>query len=140
MGALRLGRCQHWRKRHERPAEVVPERVDRWIPSVITFAGHGLAVAWVCGAPLWCIAAALVCDVLDGWIARLLGAESAFGALYDWSADLTVAVLLAWRLGIPWLVVIALPFQIMLHERRAHFSGRTALVGAVLALQFWRLT
>ena len=115
-------------------------RLTRTIPSALTFLGGALFVAWLLGAPLWVGVAGLLCDALDGYAARRLGATSDFGSLYDWTTDVCCFALLAGKLGAPWLAVLAIPAQVFLRLRGRHLSGRAALfiVAALYSLAWGR--
>jgi phosphatidylglycerophosphate synthase len=105
------------------------------LPSAVTLVGHLLTLAWLSGAPLWVGAVGLNCDALDGFCARRLGVSSVYGALYDWSVDVTACALLLDRLGALPLLLVVVPLQVKLHLRGAHVSGRAAASVALAALQ-----
>jgi phosphatidylglycerophosphate synthase len=109
----------------------------RSIPHAITFIGHGLTLAWLLGAPLWVGAVGLICDAVDGFSARRLRVCSRYGALYDWTVDVTACALVMERLGALPLLLVLVPFQVHGHLKGWHFSGRAfaSIALAVLALR-----
>ena len=107
-------------------------RVARVVPHAITFLGHGLTLAWLLGAPLWIGVVGLLCDAADGVSARRLRVTTAYGALYDWTVDITVCALVVQRLGALPLLLILVPLQVHAHLADRHVSGR-ALASVVLA-------
>lgn len=108
----------------------------RVVPHAITFLGHGLTLAWLLGAPLWIGAVGLLCDAADGVSARRLRVASAYGALYDWTVDVTVCALVMQRLGALPLLLVLVPLQVYAHRAGRHVSGRAfaSIVLAVLTL------
>ena len=105
----------------------------RAVPHAITFLGHALTLSWILGAPIWLGLLGLLCDAFDGFAARRLGASSAYGALYDWTVDVTVCALLVARLGATPLLALIVPVQVLGHLRGWHFSGRTLATLAAMA-------
>lgn len=105
-------------------------------PSCISVFGHGLTLMWLLGSSWTCGLLGLLCDCADGFVARRLKAESEFGSLYDWTIDVTVLVLLLFRLHVPWLVILAVPFAVYLRTLKVHASGRAALTFVALAVSF----
>jgi len=112
-------------------------RAMRAVPHAVTFLGHGLTLAWLLGAPLWIAAAGLICDAADGFFARRLRTCSPYGALYDWTVDVTACALVMERLRVLPLLVVLVPFQVHGHLKGWHFSGRAfaSIVLAVVALR-----
>ena len=108
-------------------------RVARVVPHAITCLGHGLTLAWLLGAPLWIGVVGLLCDAADGLSARRLRVTSAYGALYDWTVDVTVCALVVQRLGALPLLVVLVPLQVYAHLAGRHVSGR-AFASIVLAV------
>ena len=110
--------------------------MTRAVPHAITFLGHGLTLAWLLGAPLWIGAVGLLCDAADGFSARRLRVASPYGALYDWTVDVTVCALVVQRLGALPLLLVLLPLQVYAHLAGWHVSGRAfaSIVLAVLTL------
>ncbi len=107
-----------------------------YIPCVITTIGAALSLAWLIGGlPWWIGAIGLVCDVLDGFVARKLHVETEFGSLFDWSVDMTLFALAITRSFSPETAITiicgALPLQIGLRVMDVHFCGR-AIAFAVL--------
>jgi CDP-diacylglycerol--glycerol-3-phosphate 3-phosphatidyltransferase len=83
------------------PTRIVTDRpyLLRQLPNLISagrlIAGPvliGLAIAHVEGAFRWLLIAALLSDVADGWIARVLRLQSKFGAMLDSAADVMTLV------------------------------------------------
>ena len=108
--------------------------LGRPIPSVVTCVGHVLTIAWLLGAP-WIVGVlGLLFDALDGFLARRLGAETRFGADYDWAVDVSTAALICARLHVLWLALAVIPLAVFLRQRRLHVSGRAALTFAALVL------
>ena len=107
--------------------------MTRLVPHVITCLGHGLTLAWLLGAPLWIGVVGLLCDLADGFSARRLRVTSAYGALYDWTVDVTVCALVMQRLGALPLLVVLVPLQVYAHLADRHVSGR-AFASIVLAV------
>lgn len=82
----------------------------------------------------------LVFDVIDGRLARRFG-PTAYGRWLDWSTDVAIAHVVAWRM-LP--VVLAACVSAMLVGTQAwalryeeRFSGRTAVV--LVACAFWAI-
>ena len=107
--------------------------MTRLVPHAITCLGHGLTLAWLLGAPLWIGVVGLLCDAADGISARRLRVTSAYGALYDWTVDVTVCALVVQRLGALLLLVVLVPVQVHAHLAGRHVSGR-AFASVVLAV------
>ncbi|MFS8070594.1 MAG: CDP-alcohol phosphatidyltransferase family protein [Byssovorax sp.] len=107
--------------------------MTRLVPHAITCLGHGLTLAWLLGAPLWIGGVGLLCDLADGISARRLRVTSAYGALYDWTVDVTVCALVVQRLGALPLLVVLVPLQVYAHLADRHISGR-AFASIVLAV------
>jgi phosphatidylglycerophosphate synthase len=105
----------------------------RMVPHAITCLGHGLTLTWLLGAPLWIGVVGLLCDAADGISARRLRVTSAYGALYDWTVDVTVCALVVQRLGALPLLVVLVPLQVYAHLADRHVSGR-AFASIILAL------
>ena len=107
--------------------------MTRLAPHAITCLGHGLTLTWLLGAPLWVGGVGLLCDAADGISARRLRVTSAYGALYDWTVDVTVCALVVQRLGALPLLVVLVPLQVYAHLADRHVSGR-AFASIVLAV------
>lgn len=106
------------------------------IPCVITIIGAALSLAWLFHlVPWWIGVIGLLCDVLDGFVARKLQVSTDYGSLLDWSVDMmlfTIAISRALPVETAMLVLIgALPIQVGLRSMDLHFCGR-ALAFAVL--------
>ena len=93
-----------------------------WLPNAFTVIGFAIGVAGAALYPtsigLALLALSLSLDVLDGTIARALGATSELGALLDWWADVALGNLFA-------VVAIAHDEPIL----------GAAIIGAMLACQ-----
>lgn len=98
------------------------------LPNAITFIGHALTLAWLCGAPWPVGLLGLILDAIDGAVARRLKATTEYGSLYDWTVDVTCAAVIASRLDIVPLLAIIVPAQAWLRLKGKHTSGRAALV------------
>jgi len=114
-------------------ADQEERRMKRAIPHAITLLGHGLTLAWLLGAPLWIGTVGLICDAADGFFARRFRVSSSYGALYDWTVDVTACALVMDRLGVLPLLLVLVPFQVHAHLKGWHFSGR-AFASMVLAV------
>lgn len=88
----------------------------RHVPNAVTFLGHGLTIWWLLGGPWIAGAAGLLCDDVDGWLARKLGACSRFGGTYDWAVDVTLSSVLLAELGLLPLATILVPIQVWRKE------------------------
>lgn len=77
------------------------------------------------------IAAGQVADILDGHLARRLGAETEAGALLDWHADLAITAVLLASVGAWALVGGAVMLQTGARRASVSASGRT--ISAVYA-------
>ena len=108
--------------------------LGRPIPSIVTFLGHALTLAWLLGAPWLVGLLGLTFDAVDGFLARRLGAETRFGADYDWAVDVSTAALICARLHVLWLALAVVPLAVLLRQRRVHVSGRMLLTFAALVL------
>lgn len=126
--------CQH-RFRMEWGAQPRGAQLQALAPSAITLLGLALSLWWLCGGPLLAAGAGVLCDGLDGWLARRLGAESEFGSLLDWTVDVVVAALVLHRLGALPLLLVALPLQVWLRRKTVRVSGRAVLVALAVG---WR--
>lgn len=105
------------------------------IPCLVTLLGHVLTVEWLLGGPWLLGLAGLLCDVADGWIARLLGQSTAVGAEYDWLVDTTtVALLLATH---PPFLVPMVFLQAVARTNGVRVSGRAALTLVVIGCDLW---
>jgi phosphatidylglycerophosphate synthase len=112
----------------------------RSVPLVISLLGHWLLLAWLLGAPLWIGVVGLLCDAEDGFCARRLRVVSAYGALYDWTVDVTVSALVLQRLGALPLLLVLVPLQVHAHLAGRHVSGRafpSILLAVVTLLGSW---
>ena len=112
----------------------VVTHLGRPIPSIVTFLGHALTLAWLLGAPWLVGLLGLTFDAADGFLARRLGAETRFGADYDWAVDVSTAALICARLHVLWLALAIVPLAVLLRQRRVHVSGRMLLTFAALVL------
>ncbi len=102
--------------------------------NLITCAGLVLSVFGVLWARPEMLAMALVCDVLDGRVARAMEQETDFGSRFDWYVDTTTAHLISWRLlGSPWLSFALVPWHAYARGEDIRFSGRAALTAVALA-------
>lgn len=111
---------------------------DKWrlvVPSLVTLVGLVLSGVWLAGGPVLVGALGLLCDVLDGSIARKVGGESKFGSLLDWTVDVVVLAVLCGRLGLWPAALVLVPAQVALRHREVRFSGRAAVTLVVIALQ-----
>jgi phosphatidylglycerophosphate synthase len=122
----------------EAPAMHMPSRVGRLVYGVTIFRLlAGVLVASLAAQAYPVLLALLVCiallsDVVDGWLARSLKVESAFGAMLDLVADkaLTATLLLvAASRGVDLLplTIIACRDLIMLGMRTVSFEGKRLL-------------
>lgn len=103
-------------------------------PSLVTLLGHTLTLLWLCGGPWPLAVGGLLCDAMDGWLARGLGQTSALGSEYDWLVDTTtVAILLAGFA--PALLLLVVPLQALNRAMGWRFCGRTLLTLLVLGVQ-----
>lgn len=61
----------------------------RWgtVPSSVTLLGGCITVYGLSAKAPWALVVGILCDVLDGWLARRLKVESDVGARLDWSLD-----------------------------------------------------
>lgn len=115
------------------------------LPSAVTLLGLASGIA---GVMLWpepiallLLAFGLACDLLDGHLARHLGAVTDFGRRLDWLTDVVVTACLVVRLYAPPAAVVFLvlfvPLWVAASERGWRLSGRFAVTGiaglAVLA-------
>lgn len=144
---------------------IVGDPVTRWIPSAITLLGLFaalLSMSWAGVEPYWsCLAiiAASLFDMIDGRIARLLGAQSDFGAQLDSLVDaVAFGVAPAWLAfhvglsetaavaGVPIGIAVAFSFAAATAIRLAKFNlgdqpdnafvGIPSPVGALLVTTF----
>jgi phosphatidylglycerophosphate synthase len=116
-------------------------RLTPLVPHAITFLGHGLTLAWLLGAPLGIGVVGLLCDAADGFSARWLRVGSAYGALYDWTVDVTVCALVMQRLGALPLLLVLVPLQVHAHRAGRHVSGRafaSIMLAVITRVGSWR--
>jgi phosphatidylglycerophosphate synthase len=119
------------------------------IPSFVTGIGFALRALALVGllSPLVGLVG-LLCDALDGALARRLGAETRFGAALDWHADCACAVLAAVVLtsraapSVAAVVVVAVVGALVLvwgtnHPRGVRVSGSAPLVVLALGALWW---
>lgn len=112
----------------------------RYVPNAVTLFGLAAGVAGVAlglqlGWPL--LALSLLCDVLDGWLARRLHAETRFGAQLDWLGDVALSHAFAWRF-LPVAAAAAASLLLVLWQASASLrtrrsSGRAPLWLGVIA-------
>ncbi len=109
----------------------------RYAPNAVTLLGHGLTIWWLAGGPLLAGAVGLLCDDVDGWLARKLGATSRFGGTYDWATDITLCSVILDKLGVLPLALALVPIQAYRKEFGppvAPLSSARAALTAVLAV------
>lgn len=58
-----------------------------FLPSLLTLIGLGLSLWGLWEGSLWSLGAGVVCDILDGKLARWIGVTTRFGADLDWQVD-----------------------------------------------------
>ncbi len=95
---------------HSGPARLLPEGerkvMKRWLADVVSFSRVVLLVPflwWESRGSIWALpvlAAIVVSDLLDGWIARRLGTAGSVGALIDAACDVVVLMAAAVVLGL----------------------------------------
>jgi len=64
----------------------------------------------------------MLCDDLDGWVARKLGASTISGSTYDWTVDVALAAVVFDHLAFLPLALVAVPLQV--RARRGNREGR----------------
>ena len=106
------------------------------IPNLITLSGHLLTIVWLINGNVWFGVAGLLCDALDGWIARRLGCSSHFGSMYDWTVDVTIASAILQKIGLLYYAPALVLAQTWARQKRWHVSGRAALTVYVI-LKCW---
>lgn len=101
--------------------------LTRALPSLVTFAGLAVALGGFVWSPALAVLA-LPFDVLDGYLARRLGACSEFGAWLDWSVDAALAVVYALALWpMPVALVVVVTYQAAMRAYGQRSSGRASL-------------
>ena len=105
-----------------------------FVPQAVTLCGHTISLLWIAGALSWPWAiVGLSLDAADGFIARKLGVSSDFGALYDWTVDVTLMCLLLARVHAALVVALVVPAVVLLRTRgHMHVSGRFLVTFGVL--------
>lgn len=109
-----------------------------YIPCAITIIGAALSMAWLMKlVPWWIGALGLVCDCLDGPIARKMDASTVYGSLLDWTVDMLLfAIAISRALPAEYAICVmlaALPVQVGLRSIGVHFCGRALAFGLLFA-------
>ncbi|MFL5310767.1 MAG: CDP-alcohol phosphatidyltransferase family protein [Myxococcales bacterium] len=112
-------------------------RVSLLAPSLITGAGllaglFGLAL-YPRPLGLLLMAASLLLDVLDGQLARRLGACSSFGGQLDWHTDVALAHVAALRIGLACNVALVVLQAINRARAGERTSGRALAFAYLIA-------
>lgn len=115
-----------------------PQRLLFLLPCAVTIAAGVAALAGAAlltttpGPALALLLAGQLLDMLDGWLARRLGAVSKIGRELDWSSDVAIVhVLLGW-LGAFWAVLPCIVLQAASLRCGRRCSGRTLVVAVVV--------
>ncbi len=113
------------------------------VPCSITIIGAALSLSWVLKlAPWWIGALGLLCDALDGYVARKLDQSTDFGSQLDWQVDMLLYACAMLRAYPPAEAVIAilalLPFQVGLRLAGVHFCGRALAFAALIGAELFR--
>lgn len=107
------------------------------LPCSVTLLGALLSFEWILHPTLWLLGiGGLVCDVLDGFLARRFDAKTDFGSLFDWTTDVVAASLvvqLHFPSSAPVLLGLLLPVQALLRVHSVRFCGRALLFLVFLA-------
>ncbi|MBX3214809.1 MAG: CDP-alcohol phosphatidyltransferase family protein [Labilithrix sp.] len=103
-------------------------------PSCLTLLGLGVSTLGCMWRWPLALLFGLVCDVLDGAVARRLGSASRFGARLDWHVDVCIGAVLAWLVWPPALVGLAV-WSGLASTMGWRVSGRAWLT--VVAIGVW---
>lgn len=116
------------------------------LPSMVTMLGMILSLVGVVLLPAITgfafLGVGLICDAVDGRLARSLGAVTTWGGRLDFIVDIMVAAALLWRLlPVNYAAVfigVLVPWWAYAgdHPGRARVSGRAALTAAALVARF----
>jgi len=114
-----------------------------FLPSAVTMVGAALSLAWLTHlVPWWIGALGLLCDCLDGPIARKLDHTSDFGSLLDWTVDMVLFVAaISTALPSEYAIIMllaALPVQVGLRLAGVHFCGRALVFGLLFGREVLR--
>lgn len=111
----------------------------RLLPNLITAIGLCVAFYAVFDNNVWLAILAQPLDILDGWVARRLNAESKLGAYLDHVGDVCVAAAIAILL-FGWYGVLSTPLFVVAMARtqksRQKASGRSLMVVVWLLATF----
>ena len=99
------------------------------LPNGLTLAGYAAHLAWLSGAPDHLAVLALLCDELDGRVARATGTATAMGSALDWGADVTLTAMMLEQLGARPAAPLVLGVQAMVRG-----EGYRPPVGSLRAL------
>lgn len=110
------------------------------VPCAVTMLGAALSLAWLARlVPWWIGALGLLCDCLDGPIARKLSVESEYGSLLDWTVDMMLyAGAISRALPSEYAIIVmlaALPVQVAIRIAGGKFCGRALAFGILLACE-----
>ena len=96
------------------------------IPSFITASGLwcGLLGLYLMNPVL--LAMSLLCDMLDGYLARTLGVVTKWGGELDWHVDVGLAAIALWMVA-PYLLPALVVLQATAKVTRKRVSGRTVV-------------
>lgn len=111
--------------------------MKRHLPNVVTLAGGVLAIAGMALGSATLLIAGVLCDLVDGELARWLQVDSEKGAKLDWTVDVLVAGALAAALGSWLLLALELVVVAAAVQLGRRISGRalmTAIAVAVILL------
>lgn len=113
------------------------------LPSLVTVLGLGCGLAGLALVPCTTtpigpalLLGSLVLDLVDGFLARRLRAETIAGAELDWHADVALAHLAAWGFLGDWAVLGLVLWQASARARAWRSSGRAAVFLVVIAKQW----
>lgn len=100
------------------------------LPNLISIAGYGFAIVWLAGGSWPWAALSILCDEVDGSVARALGEESEFGAALDHTIDITLTGAVAMKMGPPGLMVLPIitMVQATTKEDKVTFGSWRALL------------
>jgi len=98
----------------------------------------GLAglLLWPRAPALNLLGMSLMCDMIDGPLARAMEVRTRLGAWFAWSVDVCLGYGLAWKLPMPWSLIAVcwlVVVQTESRERDVRLSGRGLLFVVVIA-------
>jgi phosphatidylglycerophosphate synthase len=104
------------------------------LPNTMTAVGAVLGILGLVHHNVWLMVAALICDALDGTLARLVSGTSDFGKEFDWHVDVAMSHAGAWAVGAPWASLPLILLQALCKVEGKRMSGRALVWLCIIGL------